>query len=391
MKSKVLVVTNVIVYPTYGGEKIHLYNLIESLTNHFEVIVLSQTIDDSCILLEKVKAWEILPNFSTAWHQRLELVRRINHKRKTWAKRIEEVVKQYQPAVAWCSYGYWGQYAPIMQNLGVKTIMGTHNIQSNITKIGVVELPYGIKRLYRYWRWQVERKHEQHLFPNFDFLVSVSEEDHHYHAQFIGYERSMLIPNYINKGHFHLATPPDRLSNVLIMTANFGAYQNMAGLEWFINNVWHILKKEIPDLKLQLVGQSSKSHIISPYVAKITDVECIGQVSSITPYLRTATVAIVPLLHGSGTRLKILEAWACEIPVISTRLGAEGINCKNDHDIMVADTPKDFAQTIIYLLQEPEKRKFLTENALTTLQKDYESEINTQRIYQLIQKIANLD
>jgi glycosyltransferase involved in cell wall biosynthesis len=107
------------------------------------------------------------------------------------------------------------------------------------------------------------------------------------------------------------------------------------------------------------------------------------------PYLQQAAIAAVPLLHGSGTRFKILEALACMTPVISTTLGAQGLDLVPGESIMLADAGPDFAQTMINLLNDGARRSRLAQNGMKTLKNQYSFDANTQRMRQLVMELIS--
>jgi glycosyltransferase involved in cell wall biosynthesis len=265
--------------------------------------------------------------------------------------------------------------------------MGTHNTQANLAWQEYQATPYGKAHAVQWLRYWAQRIHEQRFFPRFDRIVSVSEADRRYHAQFVGDERSLLIPNYINQAHYVLKEPVERTDNLVIMTGNFNTFQNRQGLDWFLRQVWHRVRRSIPQAQLQLVGRCNNSLV--EQLHQHPNVTCIGETPTVAPYLRRATIAAVPLLHGSGTRFKILEAFTCETPVVSTTLGAQGLDLVPGESIMLADTGPDFAQAIVNLLKHSPRRSRLAQNGLNILRKQYSFDVNTQRIRKfVIQTIA---
>ena len=402
MNPTVLFVAEVSPCPPYGGERIHIYNLIESLSQHFNVVVLANKVSPDCDLLPKLAltkeglaAWYNLPRYNTALWAKAYNFRAVLKPRPAWVRCLEEIISEHQPQVAWFSYGHWGQYAPIVQRLGVRAIMGTHNIQSQLTRQRAANTPFGLLYLFTRLRAWAEKRHEEQLFKAFDRIVSVSETNRRYHAQFVGDERSVLIPNYINEAHFQPLRPPSippnsggeggvRANNQLIMTGSFSNFQNRQGILWFLREAWPQIRLKLPQAKLQLVGKGAQK-LPSP-VCQTAGVECIGEVSTVTPYLRRATLAIVPLLHGSGTRLKILEAWACQTPIVSTTLGAEGLEVSPNENIMLADEAPAFAQAVITLLHDAPRRAQMAQNGLKVLRESYTSQVNTVRVKRLVEE-----
>src|SRR6202011_3427531 len=110
-----------------------------------------------------------------------------------------------------------------------------------------------------------------------------------------------------------------------------------------------------PNLKWRLVGRNPEA--VEKYVRGDTRIECTGPVDDAIRHLSAAKVAVVPLLSGSGTRLKIIEAWAAGTAVVSTSVGAEGLPARHGENILLADSPESFAAAVTLLLESPIERQ----------------------------------
>jgi glycosyltransferase involved in cell wall biosynthesis len=387
MKPTILFVSELKPCPPNGGEFIRCYNVLDSLSQNFKVVVLAPQVDKSCPLLEKVHAWYSSPTYNNG--SLLAQLRRcfyLLRARPAWEKPLKKLCQQYAPQIIWFSYGHWGHYVPIVRHFGSQTIMETHNVQSKLSLQGWSSKPLGAWHTYYGASYWSERRHEQQWFSRFDRIVSVCEADRQYHAQFVGDERSVLIPNYINEASYTLNEPVERepSDNLLVMSGNFHAFQNKQGLAWFLREVWPQVRQQVPQVQLQLVGRGAELLV----KRQQPGVSCIGAVATVVPYLRQATIAVVPLLHGSGTRFKILEALACELPIVSTTLGAQGINVLSGESAILADSGHDFAQAVVTLLKDAKKRAPLAQNGLTVLRKNYSFEVNTERIKRLVESLS---
>ncbi|MFP5273800.1 glycosyltransferase family 4 protein, partial [Coleofasciculus sp.] len=375
----VLFVTQCPPYPLNGGERIRCYNLIESLAMNLNVVVLAPRPAVDCELSYKISAWYGFPkppklpmNIGSVSYYSLVLSSAL-------VRCLETVCQKHKPHVVWFDYGLWGLYSPVVRRFGVRTIMGTHNVESNLTKqrLNSKPLSLGYLRLCAYY--QAQRWHESHLFSRFDRIISVSERDRQYHAQWVGDSKSKLVPNYINEKWYKSS---DKLINLVpckyqkvVITANFYADPNKLGTEWFLKKVWSLICQQFPNVHLNLVGRFAENIFIR--MDKPTNVNCIGEVPSVVPYLKQARVAVVPILHGSGTRFKILEALACGIPVVSTTIGAEGIDVVSGESILLADSANEFARSVVELLKDDVKHRKLSENGLVVLKREYGFERNT--------------
>jgi glycosyltransferase involved in cell wall biosynthesis len=134
-------------------------------------------------------------------------------------------------------------------------------------------------------------------------------------------------------------------------------YPNIDAVCFFAQHCWPLIRASIPSATWQIVGKNPMPDVLQ--LAKLPGVSVTGTVPNTKPYLTTASIAIAPLRIGSGTRLKILEAFAMQKAVVSTGLGCEGLTVEAGRHLLVADQPEAFAEAIITLLNQPEKRREL--------------------------------
>lgn len=365
--------------PPHGGELIRCYNLIDSLSRHFKVVVLAPEIKDACELVKKAQAWRNLPD-----HEQSPLAQIVHVLRPhaAWQQALRTTCQKHTPQATLFDYGHWGHYAHIPPRLGSKTIMIAHNAQADLSRQACNTRPIGrwhVLYLLRYW---AERRHENRLFHRFDRIISPSEANRRYHARFVGDQRSWTVPNYVNQAWYTSDQTLTRADNSVVITGNFRGFQNRYGLIWFLKQVWPQVRRQVPQVQLELVGKGTET--LTRVVKGQENVRCIGQVPSVVPYLRQATIAAIPLLHGSGVRFKILEALACEIPVVSTSLGAEGLDLVSEKNAILADSGEAFAQAIVSLLQDKQKQTTLAQHGSSLLTKKYSFDVNTQRLQNLV-------
>jgi glycosyltransferase involved in cell wall biosynthesis len=135
---------------------------------------------------------------------------------------------------------------------------------------------------------------------------------------------------------------------------------NVAAVEYFVDKIWPLIRKEVPASTFHVVGARP-----TPAVVRLAGkgVEVHGAVPDMGPYFRKAAVVVVPLLHGGGTRLKILEAAASGRAVVSTPLGAEGLDLADGRDVLLAGGPDEFARTVVSLLRDPVRQRELGRHA----------------------------
>lgn len=145
---------------------------------------------------------------------------------------------------------------------------------------------------------------------------------------------------------------------------------NQEGLKWFFANVWPGILKEYPDLKFYLAGRNAP-----PYFSKLNEpnVVYLGEVDSAHDFIRSKSVMVVPLLSGSGMRIKIIEGMALGKAIITTSIGREGIGITHGQNMMVADTPEEFLEAVRYLLSGKQKVVDMGKNAVDFVNEHYDN------------------
>jgi sugar transferase (PEP-CTERM/EpsH1 system associated) len=159
------------------------------------------------------------------------------------------------------------------------------------------------------------------------------------------------VPNGVDTGYFQPDDSPPAADRVLFF-GRLDYYPNIDGLEFFVRDILPVLKRRRPGIELHIVGSGSTAGIES-FVAADPAVRVIGRVADLRGALRSASVVVVPLRVGGGTRLKVLEALSMARPVVSTTIGAEGIDVRSGEHLVLADRADTFATSVADLLDDP--------------------------------------
>ena len=204
-----------------------------------------------------------------------------------------------------------------------------------------------------------------------DITTAVSEVDAKYY-QSIASDKSkvLLFSNAIDIQKYieFIAEPQGIKKPNIYLAGSFGPKSPMdKAARWFIESIFPIIKKDIPNIHFYIIGRGSKETLKDIKDEKIS---ILGKVDTVLPYLSNANVSIVPLQFESGTRFKIMEAAACKIPIVSTTLGAEGISVTNGHDILIADSSEQFANAVISLLKKKELSQRISDNCFDLISKN---------------------
>jgi glycosyltransferase involved in cell wall biosynthesis len=163
--------------------------------------------------------------------------------------------------------------------------------------------------------------------------------------------------------------PPRVEEDAIVFSGNMEYHPNISAVRFFRGEVWPGLRERWPGLVWRLVGKNAWA--VRRYTSGDPRIEVKGEVDDAIGELARAKVAVVPLLAGSGTRLKILEAWAAGVPVVSTSLGAEGLPVRDGEHLLLADGAAAFADAVSRLLACTELRERLGSAGRLLMEKEF--------------------
>jgi glycosyltransferase involved in cell wall biosynthesis len=200
-----------------------------------------------------------------------------------------------------------------------------------------------------------------------------------------GRDNAVVVPNgfeipEVAAGKIEVTNPP-----TILLQGSMRYLPNSDAARWLVGSIAPIIRKSIPDARIRLVGDPDTT------VSNLDDpprVSVAGRVVSMLPELEAADLVAVPLRYGSGTRVKILEAFANRIPVVSTTIGAEGLNVKSGRHLLVADEPAAFAEACVRLLEDTDLRKSLVEAAHEEFLEHHHWGLARERVRELLIETA---
>jgi polysaccharide biosynthesis protein PslH len=238
----------------------------------------------------------------------------------------------------WCA-SYLEQLAPACE----RTILDLHNVESRLhqrcadTEHGAAGFAH---RVFADAALELERA----WLPRFSHVLTPSENDARSIRAISPAARVVVYPNALRIG----PSPPQAGDEAIVFSGNMEYHPNRTAVRFFRRDVWPRLRKRWPHLIWRLLGKNP--HAIHGIAAGDPRIEVCGPMEDAVAELARSRIAIVPLLAGSGTRLKILEAWAAGLPVVSTTIGAEGLPARHGENVLLADTAAAFADAVSRLL-----------------------------------------
>jgi len=194
-----------------------------------------------------------------------------------------------------------------------------------------------------------------------------------------------VIPNTYPRPRRPAGNPATDGPPVVLFQGSLGYPPNIDGAEWLANAIAPRIRAAEPATEVRLVGRpvTSVTKLHEPGVLTV-----VGQVPSMDEELARASVAVVPVRYGGGTRVKILESFAHRVPVVSTRLGAEGLEVEDGVHLLLADSPEDFAAATVRLLRDAPLRVRLTGAAEALYLERYEGRVAEEGVRRLVEDVV---
>jgi glycosyltransferase involved in cell wall biosynthesis len=226
-----------------------------------------------------------------------------------------------------------------------------------------------LKRLYGRLEYQKVRRLETDAYGQSTAVLACSERDAQLIRSVCREARISILPNVIDVESYQPTCEDD--AKTLLFVGAMDYFPNRDAVDYFIAEMLPVLRRSVPGCRFVVAGRNPSSAMLRRY-SKHADVEFTGSVADMRPIIAQAAVCVVPLRIGSGTRLKILEAAAMGKAIVSTRLGAEGLEFLPGEEIVLADEPEGFATAIAKLLADPSSRRMLGQAARRRVERHYD-------------------
>lgn len=355
--------------PVDAGGKIRSYNILRQLQKQHELVLLThyggQRDDwyENQIRKEfpgAVPLWTAAPDSTTL--ARLMYYIYCLPSRAPFAVRkftdrgarlkIEQLFAEKQFDAAVCDFLSASLTFP--QKRWSETVLFQHNVETVLWERMVANAESWIKKLIYRIEAARMRNYESSSIGKFKRVIAVSEQDRAFMAQFMPVERISIVPTGVDLEQFRTSTGLQTEQPLVVFTGTMDFEPNVDGVDYFCREIWPRVLEAVPNARFRIVGKNPLAAVRR--LASDT-VEVTGTVPSVVEHLQSAWALVVPLRMGGGTRLKVYEGMAVGRAVVSTSIGAEGLDVHNGKDIILADKPQAFADAVVALLQQPELRK----------------------------------
>lgn len=260
-----------------------------------------------------------------------------------------------QAAVSWKPDLVHVEWTPLVVNvpeiLGLPVVISAHNVESDIwARYREAERGF-LRRAYVALQHRKVARFEKRALGEADAVTAVSAKDGERIAAWTGQAHVTVAPNGVDAARFAPDPSVEVARHELVFVGSLDWRPNQDGVLWFLERVFPAIRARVPDATLVVVGRAPPPWFVER-VSGVEGVRVEASVPDVRPFLARAAVAVVPLRVGGGSRLKICEALAMERPVVSTTVGAEGLDV--GEGVVLADEPAAFADAVVATLGDPE-------------------------------------
>jgi glycosyltransferase involved in cell wall biosynthesis len=290
-------------------------------------------------------------------------------------KIIEELKKENYDIVQLESL-FVSMYIPaIKENSKAKVVLRSHNIEYKIWERNATSSTVFLKKIYFNFLAARLKKYELSQLAFYDAVAAISERDAEWFKENF-FEKPLLVaPFGIDVQMARSLVESDKRSLFHIGAMDW--HPNIEGVNWFLDNVWDKVIASFPDVKLYLAGRKINSDIKTEGRKNIV---VAGEVDDAHKFMSSKGLMVIPLLSGGGMRIKLIEGMSLSKVIVSTTVGAEGVNCTNGKNILIADTPEEFVKAISQYLNDAGYLSSIGKNASELVAVNYGNKVISEKL-----------
>lgn len=272
---------------------------------------------------------------------------------------------------------FMGNYIPVIRKYSkAKISIRTHNIEHLIWQRMIENEKSFIKKRYLSLQNKRLKNFEYKILQSVDAIVPITPVDEGYFRKwginkpYRSSPTGLVFENY----------PVDNTQELPLSVFHFGSMDWMPNEEavlWFVENVWERILQKVPQAKFYILGRGMSQKVLSLVKPNVI---IVGQTDSAQKVYHSYSVMVIPLLSGSGMRIKMIEGMAYAKPIVSTTIGAEGISVMPGKNCLLADSPQDFANAVIDILISDAKKKTLAKEARIFVEQYYDNTVIVEKL-----------
>lgn len=395
---KILFISYDFPYPPTGGSISRDYNLIKQLSLYHELYWINRTITGKVNqeYIDEMKKYfvDMRLIFGKYKHSILKFVKSIftrlpyiiyRFSSAEMKSAVNESINENNFDLILCDHIYLAQFIPEEVVGKIPVIPNNEDSGFNYYK-KMSEKSKSIRKIYASVEWKRMLRYEVGILKKFGVYITTSEEEKKLISKHYDKAEICVVNNGVDTEYFKKQEREDYSPNA-VFTAWFKYYPNVDAAIYFAEKIYPAIKARIPEFKFYIVGKNPPEKIKS--LESINGIHVTGYVEDVREYFKNADAAVIPLRIGGGTRLKILEAMSMEIPVVSTKPGAEGLCVSNGENILISDNETDFSDNVVRLISDKILSGYLTVNGRKLVEEVYDWKIAGTELNNFINNYVN--
>ncbi len=402
---KILFLTPYVPYPLNNGGLIRVHHLMINLGVKHDVTVICmepdndaqaqgiKVIEDAGISIETVPVANNQKKELKRIYQLLSLVSTKPYQYKQYhsdamQKAISKHLNEGNYELLLVEFSQMGYY---QLNTDIPRFVDQHNVEYEIMRRTYETEKNPLRKLLAYSEWKKFYKQEIENCEKFTGCLTTSRRDAEILQQRSPGMKCHVIPNGVDSEFFRLnttATNDELDPNMVLFTGTISYYPNTEGILWFYKTIWPLIKVKNSHATFCIAGKAPPPEV-QAIAESDESVTVTGMVDDMRDYYTKAAVVIVPLRVGGGTRLKILEGMAMSKAIVSTSVGAEGIDHTNGKDILLKDTPEDFSDAVVNVMSDAALRQQLEIGGRHLVEAKYDWRAVTDKLSDVFEKAVS--
>jgi polysaccharide biosynthesis protein PslH len=359
---KVLLLTQVLPYPLDSGPKIKTHGVLKFLAPRHEVTLLSFARGDQRAEVRQLQrqcaAVHVVPMMRRSRDDVIALLRStlcgepwvmMRDDRAVMRRRVDELTRQTAFDVVHADQLNMAQYA--LRVRGARRVLDAHNALWLLYKRLWQITRAGVQKWLLGRDWRLLKAYEGRLCRTFEAVLAVSETDKLALQEAAEGKTNITVVPIALDTEAILPVAREPIADHVICAGTMYWPPNSDGVQWFASEVWPRIRAQRPTAVFDVIGAAPPRRVMA-LAQSGAGIAVAGYVPDMSAYLRCAGVFVVPLRAGGGMRVKILTAMAQGLPIVSTALGCEGIDAQSGRDLLIADTPAEFAAAVVRVLTD---------------------------------------
>ncbi len=397
---RIFMLTPYLPYPLVSGGQVRTYNLLKHLSRKHEVTLFALIKDESeREHIEHLKKYchkvEVFKRTSWPWHPRNILMAALTaYPFVVTRNMVLSLRSAIQKELGRESYDLIHVETFYMMPNIPTTKVPTILVEQTIEHLGYESFARGIARRFPFLRPFLSldiakiKYWEKKYWHSCEHLITVSEDDKKYIQETQpDIQKIDVVSNGVDMEYFSKVKRRFSENPTILFVGTFNWLPNIEAVEYLVDKVWPLIRKDLPQACLRIVGSAPTKKILS-YAKKDANIVVTGRVPDIRDEYSQANVLVAPVFSGKGTRYKVLEAMATETAVVGTGIALEGIGAQSDEDFLEGNDERELADQTIRVLKDIALQKRLGQSGRSFVSQHYSWDTIAQELLQIYEKTA---